>query len=163
MSLLSEGALSHLGKVRPFLAWIIYTLTLFLWHLPKFYGAALKNEWIHDLQHIMFFVTAYYFWKVIFDPFRKKMTGIVAILYPFVASIHGILLGAFMTFSPKVWYQHYAQTAPLYGFTALEDQQIAGLIMWMPAGITYILASLFLVYRSISWRESAPYAENRPS
>lgn len=146
-----KWALSYSRFKKPFWAWFVYIFIFWIWHLPVFYEAALKSEVIHDFQHISFFLAAYFFWRLLFDPFRQHIQApLVIFLYPFVASINGILLGSFMALSPVVWYKPYVKTAPLLGYSALHDQQLAGLIMWMPAGITYVLACLFLTYRYLN-------------
>ena len=136
---------------RMFVAWVFYAFILWIWHVPVMYEAALQNSLIHDLQHLAFFISAYFFWRVIIDPFRqpKKNEGI-AILYTFVASLHAMILGVLMTLAPNNWYPSYEETAPLFGFTALEDQQLAGLIMWMPAGVSYVLVALLSLYKLIN-------------
>lgn len=140
---------------RPILAWLIYSLTLWIWHIPLLYEAALSYEWLHDIQHISFFVTSFYFWKILFDPYKERSLGIINIFYTFIASLHGIILGALMALSPNVWYKYYSSTAPDYGYTALQDQQIAGFIMWMPAGISYVIAILFLIFKILIKDEKA--------
>ncbi len=134
---------------RPFVAWALYMLVLSIWHIPLFYEAALKWERIHDLQHLLFFVTSFFFWRVLFDPYQKGIRPMIGIIYTFIASIHGIILGVLMTVSPIIWYGPYIESAPRFGYDPLIDQQIAGLIMWMPAGISYALGALALLLREL--------------
>lgn len=143
--------------LRPLGAWAIYAVTLWLWHVPYLYEAALDDQWIHDFQHLSFFVTSAFFWWVLFHPRPGiRLDYGIGILYLFVASLHSMALGALMAVSPEVWYPHYVQMAREVGFDALSDQQLAGYIMWMPAGISYILAAavLFLFWlspRKMQW------------
>lgn len=133
---------------RPLLAWILYAITLWIWHLPLLYEAALADPLIHDLQHLAFFGSSFLFWRVLLEPYIGDRfhpgTGIV---YLFVSSIHAMMLGVLMALSPTVWYRPYESRAPLYGFSALEDQQLAGYIMWMPAGLTYVIVAAVLLTR----------------
>ena len=79
----------------------------------------------------------------------------MALLYVFTTAVHTSILGALLTFSPAVWYPAYELTAPYWGLTALEDQQIGGLIMWVPAGLTYIFAAMLIFtawLREAEWR-----------
>lgn len=148
----------------PLLAWLLYSLTLWIWHIPKLYEAALAQEWLHDIQHLAFFVTAYLFWRVLFDPFQPKLRPLVGILYAFIASLHGIILGVFMALSPKLWYDSYRFSPLAYGITPLEDQQLAGLIMWMPAGLAYVAVSVYLIVSLLSRKDrkdSPSPSENR--
>lgn len=147
---------------RPIIAWALYIITLTLWHIPIFYEAALKWEWLHDIQHFLFFVSAYYFWRVLFDPFQATIAPLTGILYCFVASLHGIILGVLMTLSPEAWYGPYLVSAPQYGYDPLHDQQIAGFIMWMPAGISYALAALSLLFKGFKLSSSV-YKNQSPS
>lgn len=137
--------------VRPFTIWLLYSLILWIWHLPILYEAALADPWIHDFQHISFFAASFFFWKMIFDPFaRFRLYPGVGLAYIFVSTIHSMALGLLMTFAPRVWYFPYLQSAPLYGLSALEDQQIAGLIMWMPAGISYVAAAVYVSFKLVN-------------
>jgi putative membrane protein len=79
---------------------------------------------------------------------RRHMGRGVAILYLFTTSLHASLLGFFMTVATKPWYEEYARTAELRGFSPIEDQQLAGAIMWMPACLTYLVLA---VYVFVGW------------
>jgi putative membrane protein len=123
----------------------LYTVTLWIWHIPVLYESALSNSLVHDLQHLSFFFTSYLFWILILDPFAKKtLKPEISLVYLFVSSIHAMVLGVLMALSPRVWYEPYLKTAPLLGWDSLQDQQLAGLIMWMPAGISYLLAAIYM-------------------
>jgi putative membrane protein len=143
---------------QPVLIWLLYALILWVWHWPRFYGAALENRWLHELQHFAFFIGSYLFAKVLLDPvFKRHMSRGVAIIYLFTTSLHASLLGFFMTVATQPWYEEYASTARLRGFSPLEDQQLAGGIMWMPACLTYLVLA---VYVFLGWlRESATGTE----
>jgi putative membrane protein len=67
-----------------------------------------------------------------------------AVLYLFTTAVHTSALGALLTFSQAVWYPAYSETTAAWGFTPLEDQQLGGLIMWVPAGVIYLIAGLWL-------------------
>jgi cytochrome c oxidase assembly factor CtaG len=68
----------------------------------------------------------------------------LAVMYMLTTAMHSGLLGALLTFSRTVWYPDYSLTTGSWGLTPLEDQQLGGLIMWMPAGIVYVVAGLIL-------------------
>lgn len=130
---------------RPISMTLAYGLTLWIWHLPKLYEAALHNVFIHDLQHISFFCAAYWFWKLALDPYtRNRIRPEVGVIYIFVTSLHSMILGVLMALSPVVWYESYNMTAIQMGFEPLVDQGLAGLIMWMPAGLAYLVTALLL-------------------
>ena len=123
---------------QPILLWLIYAAVLWVWHLPALYGAAMENEWIHDGQHLAFLLAAALYWRVLLDPVgRVQLTPTLAVAYLFTTSLHAMLLGVFMAMSQRVWYAAYLDTTAAWNLSALEDQQIAGYIMWMPACAIY--------------------------
>jgi cytochrome c oxidase assembly factor CtaG len=131
---------------NPILIWVIFGATLWIAHLPRLYEAALNNEFLHDLQHLVFFVTSFLFWTVLLNPVKSRRIPVgIGLLFLFVASIHTIVLGVFMALSPKVWYPTYTKSSLLL-HTAQFDQQIAGYIMWMPSCMMYASIALALIY-----------------
>jgi cytochrome c2 len=128
---------------RPASAWCLHAAALWAWHAPALFSATLTNEWVHAAQHLSFFLTALLFWWSFLSR-REWGPGVVSI---FTTAVHTSILGALLTFSPRVLYTAYQATAPLWGFSALEDQQIGGLIMWVPAGVIYMVAGLAMFWR----------------
>ena len=113
-------------------------------HLVTDFLDTIDNEWVHTLQHLSFLVSALFFWWALMRS-RSRVTGYgAAVLYLFTTSIHSGVLGALITFASTLWYPAYATTTAAWGLTALEDQQLGGLIMWVPAGLVYIVAGLAL-------------------
>lgn len=126
---------------HPLAAWTLHVGALWLWHLPTLYGAALRDERVHVLEHVTFLLTALLFWSVLTDrrPRHRLSVG-AGTLYLFAAALQCTMLGALMALAHRAWYvAHYGTTAA-WGLTPLEDQQIAGLIMWIPAGMAYLVA-----------------------
>jgi cytochrome c oxidase assembly factor CtaG len=123
------------------------------------FQATLESEFVHTLQHLSFLLSALLFWWALIHGRRGLMGYGAAVLYMFTTSIHSGVLGALITFSSSVWYPAYAATTSSWGLTPLEDQQLGGLIMWIPAGLVYIFAGLALF---AGWlRESERRALNR--
>lgn len=132
---------------QPLLMWGLFACVLWVWHLPKFYEAALHHERIHDLQHVMLFVAACLFWRVLLDPVNRLRMGMgVGVLYLFTTSLHAALLGVFMALAPGVWYETYEGRTEVWGLAAIEDQQLAGLIMWMPGCAVYAIIAALLAW-----------------
>lgn len=130
---------------RPIAVWLLHAAVLWVWHLPLLYETALRNRIVHDLQHVSFFAAAFLFWRVLIDPVsRRRLNRGLGVLYLFTTSLHASILGVFMTLSLRPWYIEYVATSPRWGLTALEDQQLAGLIMWMPACTIYAAAAIGL-------------------
>jgi putative membrane protein len=128
----------------PFVAWLIHALALWIWHIPTLFDAVLNNEAIHTLQHFSFFISALLFWWALIHGRQGLMGYGAAVLYVFTTSIHSGLLGAIITFSRALWFSSYSGLTDSWGLTALEDQQLGGLIMWIPASLVYIVAGLAL-------------------
>jgi putative membrane protein len=125
----------------PLVAWTLHVGTLWVWHLPTLYGAALRDERIHVLEHATFVLTALVFWYPIVERARSRRYGFgTTVFYLFAAGLQCTVLGAAITFARRPWYiGHYGTTAA-WGLNPLEDQQLAGLIMWIPASLAYLIA-----------------------
>jgi len=135
----SWGALTN-----PLVAWAVHALALWIWHAPALFQATIDDEFIHTLQHLSFLVSALFFWWSLAHSRRSLMGYGAAVLYVFTTSVHSGALGALITFASTLWYPAYAETTSPWGLTSLEDQQLGGLIMWIPAGLVYIVAGLAL-------------------
>jgi cytochrome c oxidase assembly factor CtaG len=132
------------GLTHPLVAWLLHAIALWIWHVPELFEATLDHEWVHALQHASFLGTALLFWHAIFYG-RQRRTGYgLGVLNLFATALHSGALGALLTFSTHAWYPAYATRAEGLGMTAMEDQQLGGLIMWIPAGLVYLLAGLAL-------------------
>jgi putative membrane protein len=143
---------------NPLAAWVIHALVLWGWHAPSLFQATLTSDLMHTAQHLSFLLSALFFWWAVLHERTGEAAGMhrgMALLYVFTTAVHTSILGALLTFSPSLWYPAYAQTAPDWGLSALEDQQIGGLIMWVPAGLTYIFAAMLIFtawLRESEWR-----------
>lgn len=131
-------ALTH-----PVSAWVLHAAALWIWHAPALYQATLRSEAVHVAQHASFLGTALLFWWVLLHSGGRMGYG-VGVLYVFTTAVYGSMLGALLTFSPTPWYPAYAGSVEAWGLTLLEDQQLGGLIMWVPAGVVYVGAALAL-------------------
>jgi cytochrome c oxidase assembly factor CtaG len=134
----------------PVVAWTLFFLTQWLWHLPVAYGWALENRWAHYLEHVTFFVAAVLFWwPVIGSPPLPSPLGYPArMAYTFLAWLPASFLGAGIALSRGPLYAHYVERATINGNDPLFDQQLAGLIMWVPGDVLFatILILLFVAY-----------------
>jgi putative membrane protein len=133
----------------PAVAWLLHALALWLWHAPRLFIGALENDAVHAAQHISFLATALLFWWTLLHNHGGRLGYGGAILYVFTTAVHTSVLGAWLTFAPTVWYLPYLQTAPAWHLTALEDQQLGGLIMWVPAGTLLTIVALVLLAKWI--------------
>jgi putative membrane protein len=145
---------------RPVVVLVLHITALYVWHLPSFYQAALGNDAIHALEHACFFGTAWLFWWLIIDEKgRRKLGDGAAVLFVFLAGLASGALGALLTFAPTALYPLQALGARGWGLTALQDQQLAGLIMWVPAGVVYVLTAAVLFLKWMSQMDAAVAGE----
>jgi putative membrane protein len=139
---------------NPLVAWLIHAIVLWAWHIPVLFEATLTNDFVHALQHLSFLLSALLFWWALMQGPQRALNFGVAVLYMFTTALHSGALGALITFARTVWYPAYSSTAPVWGFTALEDQQLGGLIMWVPACTIYIVAGLALAVGALRTSEA---------
>jgi cytochrome c oxidase assembly factor CtaG len=138
--------INHLWHVFtiPLVAWLVHAVALWTWHIPALFDATLHSETVHTLQHLSFLVSALLFWWALIHGPQGAMGYGAAVLYVFTTSIHSGALGALLTIAGSVWYPSYAGLTASWGLTPLEDQQLGGLIMWIPASLVYVVAGLAL-------------------
>lgn len=122
-------------------ATILHGMAIWGWHAPLLFDAAVSNLLLHRAQHLSFFLTAVLFW---WSVFRRSETGAAA-WHVFITMLHTSVLGALMALAPHLLYREQQEAAGAWGLTPLEDQQLAGIIMWVPAGTIYAGAALTLI------------------
>jgi cytochrome c oxidase assembly factor CtaG len=135
---------------RPVPAWILFNATVIGWHIPSAYDATLTSGVAHALEHAMFFFTGLLFWARVIDPgpLRPRLVWPVRIAFTVGAMVVGWVLAITLVVVPHALYHYYValQTRP-GGITAMEDQQIAAGIMWVPGSIAYTITFLIGFYR----------------
>ena len=134
---------------RPAAATFLHAAAIWTWHVPRAFEAAETSFVAHALQHSAFLFSALLFWWVVLRPGRSTGSG-SAVLCLFVTMLHTGALGVLLTFSGEVWYPLSTEAAGAWGLTPLEDQQLGGLVMWVPGGLPYIAAALVLAARWLS-------------
>lgn len=147
----------RLGRAlaRPLPATVLHGLALWLWHVPALFEAALEYPWLHTLEHAAFFGTAMLFWRAVLDAGPLRRVG-PALGAAFATLMHGGLLAALITLAPRPFYAWYDGRSLLWGLDALEDQQLGGLLMWVPMGTIYLGACLGLAWRLVDGGERRP-------
>ena len=126
----------------PSVAWAIHALAIWVWHVPALFQATLESDAAHAAQHLSFLGSALLFWWSLLQVREGRLGRPTAVIYLFTTAVHTSLLGALLTFSGELWYPRYGSSASAWGLTGLEDQQLGGLMMWIPAGLTYLAAAL---------------------
>lgn len=136
----------------PAVAWALHAAAIWIWHIPTLYDATLDNAFVHTLQHLSFLATALLFWWSVLRGSRLGRGP--AIGYLFTTMLHTSALGVILAFTNALWYPAYATTTMRWGLTPVADQQLGGLIMWIPGGVSYLVAGLSLLALSLRDSES---------
>lgn len=144
---------ARLQRLRsPMARWLLYVVTLWVWHASVVYGAAVENELVHVVEHGAFLGSAFLVWSVILGPPRVRVSRGVGLLAVFTLGLQSIFLSVLLTFSREPWYAEYLSPPAGWGLDALTDQQLAGVLMWVPAGFVHTGIALWLF---VTWlRES---------
>jgi putative membrane protein len=144
---------------HPLGATALHAVAIWAWHMPFFYDFVLTSLLAHRLQHLSFLITAVLFWwSLLHGRLRERGHGL-AVLCLFVTMVHTALLGALLTLSRRLWYSQQNTFAEVFGLTRLEDQQLAGLVMWVPMGLIYTVAALAIAAHWIA--HSGSYLRNK--
>jgi putative membrane protein len=133
------------AMTAPLFVWLLHGSTLWAWHIPSLYDASVEYEWVHALQHTMFLGTALLFWWTLLHGRHGRLGYGMAVVYCFTTAVHTSILGALMTFAQQVWYRIYEGRTAAFGLSPIEDQQLGGLIMWVPAGVVFTVLGLWLL------------------
>ena len=145
----------------PYVAFILLNADLFIWHAPSLYDLTLANESVHLLEHLTFIVFGLIFWWPVFSPLEEDLPRLSiggSLLYMFLAGMPMTLLGAGLTFAPPL-YAPYINAPRLWGLSAATDQQLGGLIMWIPSNLMYIVMVSGLFIRWLQKQDEKQRAE----
>jgi putative membrane protein len=138
---------------HPAAVWLLQVGVLWVWHAAVPYDAALAHPPLHLLEHVSFLATAGLFWHVVVGARGAgRAPNGRGVLLVFGMAMQSVLLSVLLTFARTPWYAGYAQTTTPWGLDPLADQQLAGAIMWIPAGGVYLAAALALL---ASWVRAA--------
>ncbi|HEY7105400.1 MAG TPA: cytochrome c oxidase assembly protein [Acidimicrobiia bacterium] len=142
---------------RRWLVWtagslVLATFTLGVWHVPTLYDAAVRNDWVHALEHASFVATAMLFWWMVLAAGRRSRRG-VGVVVVFLATLPATALGVLMTLAVTSWYSPYGR-----GAAAVRDQQVAGAVMWAFGGFALVAAGAALF---ASWLVDLDRADER--
>jgi cytochrome c oxidase assembly factor CtaG len=142
------------GLARPAVVWLAFAGGTVAWHLPAVYQLALASEAWHHTQHACFLATGLLFWWVVMSPWpaRARGPGWAMVLALLLADVQNTVLSAWLTFSDRVLYPAYEAAASPWGIPALVDQSAAGVIMWVPGSIAFLIPAVWIVLRALSPR-----------
>jgi putative membrane protein len=162
---LRHRAIWHTARVltAPLVAFILYNVVLSIWHLPRFYMWALEDHNVHIVQHLMFMVAAVIVWWPALNPVPEltRLQPPIRLLYLFALGIPMSVISALITLSSDVLYPWYEAAPRIFdGLSALDDQQLGGLIMWVPGMMVY-WAAISVLFFKWSRTEEEREPENR--
>jgi cytochrome c oxidase assembly factor CtaG len=134
---------------RPAIAWSLGVGTLWLWHAPSLYNAALDNEWLHIIEHLSFLITSVIFWWPVLAPTsERRLSPLMVLVYLMPAGVANTLLGIVLAYSPGILYPAYLHPSDTlgilhllrddWGLSAKDDQTLGGLLMWFPGSFVYL-------------------------
>ncbi|MVA37728.1 cytochrome c oxidase assembly protein [Agrobacterium vitis] len=143
-----------LDRLPPTAAFVLHTLVIWLWHLPLPYTWALSGSFAYWAMEIPLLLSSLWLWREILDP-KRAAGGALAVCGATILQM--TILGAFLTLAPHPLFSPHFLTTDIYGLSPLEDQQLAGLLMWVPASLPYVAAFLLRIGQTItrSSREAA--------
>jgi cytochrome c oxidase assembly factor CtaG len=141
---------------KPAVAWAILVVTIAVWHVPALFDATLESEILHGMEHLWFFTAAILYWFSLTGLGRKSQIGYLPVLASvFGLALFGTALGALLTFANNPWFPEHAARASAAGRDWLADQQLAGVIMWLPGGVLLLATFLVVGRRWLGSLESA--------
>jgi putative membrane protein len=128
----------------PVAAFALHGATLWLWHVVPAFELTLRDERVHLVQHASFVATACLFWWALFHGRFGRLGYGAGVLFVFVTAVHTGALGALLLVAPTPWYPTHALRTIDAGADPLADQQLGGLLMWIPAGFVLLVLGLAL-------------------
>jgi putative membrane protein len=141
----------------PAVAVILFNADIYAWHIPALYDQTLHNEGIHILEHLSFMALGVLVWWPVLSPVRsQRLSYPLQLLYLFANGMFMMGLGIVFTFASSVFYSPYASAPRLWGISAVNDQQLGGLVMWYPGNAPYALMFVLAFYRWFESEQSQP-------
>jgi cytochrome c oxidase assembly factor CtaG len=148
---------------HPLVALPLFIATTWLWHVPAIYERALRSPGWHAVQHLCFLGSALLFWYPVVRPYPSRPRWSLWLLFPYLilADVQNTVLSALFTFSDRLLYPYYGQIPRLGGLTALSDQSVAGVIMWVPGSVVFLVPLFAIGVRVLFGTPSRPRAPSR--
>ncbi len=145
----------------PVIVWFLFVTIVIGWHDPSLYNVALRSEWVHDLEHLTMFGAGMLFWWTVTGAgprLHKNLSRPAKIAFILSAIPPNMALGIVLAFSQQPIYAFYSDMPRLWGISALDDQRISGVIMWIPGNMMYFLAALAIIFLILSGEGRKPAA-----
>lgn len=142
-----------LGRVltHPVFCWLAATVTLISWHSPRAFEFALRSNVWHEVEHACFFTTSILFWWPVVQPWPTiaRWPRLAIPLYLFLAMMANDALSAFLAFCDRVLYPSYAGASRLFPISPIDDQALAGALMWVFGSFVYVLPAVVITLRML--------------
>lgn len=133
------------ARVAPWLAWLLISVDMGVWHVPVLYDAAVHHAALHALEHLSYLLLGVLFWLPVL---RRGLADVWSLVYVTTGSVPGWILALVLTFAQHPLYPAYATQAHRFGgLSALGDQQAAAGVMVAIGSIPFALAVFFTLYR----------------
>ena len=150
--LLRRPGVLAIGRLltRPWVAAVLFSASIAIWHLSPFYDLMMRSHEVHIATHLLFMVTATLMWWPVMSPVPELLPRLpsgIAMLYLFLVGIPMQIVAALITFSDGVLYPWYVAAPRMWGLSPLEDQQLGGLLMWIPGNLWMFAAIGVLFFR----------------
>lgn len=148
---------------KPGVVWLLYIAVYIGWHDPGMYNLALRSDFVHDLEHLTFFGTAMLFWwhvTGVGPRFHRTFNSTKRLLYLISAIPANMFTGIAIAFASEPIYEYYTTVPRFYGLSVLDDQVLAGVIMWIPGSMMFLLAGLIFLSRIVQAEVDKPVNPN---
>jgi cytochrome c oxidase assembly factor CtaG len=142
---------------RPAFGWVAFALAFWIWHAAPLYQLALRSHAWHHVEHACFVATAMLFWRPVIQawPDRASWPRWTMIPYLLLADLQNTILAAILTFSDRLIYPAYASVTVGH-LSALDDQAMAGVIMWVPGSLVFLVAAIWLAMEALGGVRAVP-------
>lgn len=134
----------------PAASWFLFFSFLWGWHSPDAYNLTLRNDLVHDLEHLTFFLPAMLVWWHIVGSsprWHKRLSYLGRVAFALACVPVNMILGVAIALATSPIYTHYTTVPRLWNISVLTDQQISGVVMWIPGSMMFVLAAIVLVGR----------------
>jgi cytochrome c oxidase assembly factor CtaG len=156
--LFRSPVLRRLGArlTHPAIALLLFVAVSWFWHIPTVYDSALRSEATHYLQHVCFLAAGLLFWYPVVRPYpsRPRWSPWLLVPYLILADLQNTVLSALLTFSDQVLYRYYTEVPRVGGLSALDDQAAAGVLMWVPGSVAFLLPLFVIGVRLLDGEQS---------
>jgi len=149
----------------PLAVWFIMIVFIIGWHDPFMYNAALRNEFVHDIEHLTMFFAGMLFWWTVTGAgprLHKNLSRPAKVAFVLAAIPPNMALGVVLSFAQQPIYTYYSDMPRLWGISVMDDQRISGIVMWIPGGMMYFIAALVLIAQILSGEGQKPELADKP-